>query len=74
MTLEEKFEQWAEDYKRQGRLEGMTLVVQRHLTRRFGPLPTEVIARISAATVEDIENWSDRLLDAKSLAEVFRHS
>ena len=41
-------------------------------TRRFGPLPTEVIARIAAATVEDIENWVDRLLDAQSLDEVFR--
>ena len=71
MPLEERFDQWAEDYKRQGRLEGMTLVVERHLTRRFGPLPTEVIARIAAATVEDIENWADRLLDAKSLDEVF---
>ncbi|MCC7277032.1 MAG: DUF4351 domain-containing protein [Chromatiaceae bacterium] len=74
MTLEERFDQWAEDYKRQGRLEGMTLVVQRHLTRRFGPLPTEVIACIAAATVEDMENWADRLLDAKSLDEVFRPS
>lgn len=74
MTLEERFDQWAEDYKRQGRLEGMTLVVERHLTRRFGPLPIEVIARIAAATVEDIENWADRLLDAKSLDEVFRPS
>ena len=74
MTLEERFDQWAEDYKRQGRLEGMTLVVERHLTRRFGPLPTEVIARIAAATFEDIENWADRLLDARSLDEVFRPS
>ena len=72
MTLEERFDQWAEDYKRQGRLEGMTRALQRQLTRRFGPLPTEVIARFATATVEDIENWADRLLDAQSLDEVFR--
>lgn len=78
MTLEEKFDQWAEDYKRQGRLvgllEGTTRALQRQLTRRFGPLPTEVIARFATATLEDIENWADRLLDAQSLDEVFRPS
>jgi hypothetical protein len=55
-------------------LEGMTLALQRLLTRRFGPLPTEVIARFAAATVEDMENWADRLLEAQSLDEVFRPS
>ena len=74
MTLEERFKQWADEYKRQGHLEGMTLALQRQLTRRFGPLPTEVIARFAAATVEDMENWADRLLDAQSLDEVFRPS
>jgi hypothetical protein len=52
----------------------MTLALQRLLTRRFGPLPTEVVARFAAATLEDMENWADRLLDAQSLDEVFRPS
>ena len=68
MTLAEKFDQWAEDYKR----EGETLVLQRLLARRFGPLPSEVIARISGAAVEEIDLWVDRVLDARSLDEVFR--
>lgn len=84
MTLEEKFEQWAEDYKREGRLEGLQearlearleggiRVLQRQLTRRFGPLPSEVITRISGASFEEVETWCDRLLDATSLAEVLR--
>ncbi len=55
MTLAEKFDQWAEDYKR----EGETLVLQRQLTRRFDPLPAEVVARFAAATLEDMENWAD---------------
>jgi hypothetical protein len=74
MTLAEKFDQWEENYKRQGHLEGMTLALQRLLTRRFGPLPTEVITRFATATVEDMENWADRLLEAQSLDEVFRPS
>nr|MBP8284532.1 Rpn family recombination-promoting nuclease/putative transposase [Chromatiaceae bacterium] len=68
MTLAEKFDQWAQDYKR----EGETLVLQRLLARRFGPLPTEVIARISGASVEEVDIWVDRVLDARSLDEVFR--
>jgi hypothetical protein len=76
MTLAEKFDQWAEQYKKEGRQEGRqegeTLLLQRLLARRFGPLPTAVIARIAAASVEEIETWGDRVLDAKSLDEVFR--
>lgn len=76
MTLEEKFKQWAEEYKREGRqegrLEGAIRALQRQLTRRFGPLPSEVITRISGASIEEVEVWCDRVLDAASLAEVLR--
>ena len=67
-SLADKFDQWAEDYKR----EGETLVLQRLLARRFGPLPSEVITRISGASIEEVEIWCDRLLDATSLVEVLR--
>ena len=62
----------AKEWRQEGRLEGKTLLLQRLLARRFGPLPTAVIARIAAATVEEIETWGDRVLDASSLDEVFR--
>lgn len=68
MTLEEKFEQWAEDHKREGAIR----LLQRQLTRRFGPLPNEVLTRISGASIEEVEVWCDRVLDATSLAEVLR--
>jgi hypothetical protein len=76
VTLTEKFDQWAEQYKRegrqQGRQEGETLLLQRLLVRRFGPLPAGVVARIAAASLEEIETWGDRVLDARTLDEVFR--
>jgi hypothetical protein len=76
MTLAEKFDQWAEEYMRQGMEKGVgqgeALLLQRQLTRRFGPLPAAVIARIAAASVPEIETWGDRVLDAASLDEVFR--
>ncbi len=81
MTLAEKFDQWAGQFKREGRqegrqegrLEGETLLLQRLLVRRFGPLPAGLVARIAAATVEEIETWGDRVLEARTLdEEVFR--
>jgi hypothetical protein len=45
---------------------------RRLLTQRFGPLPDGVEQRLHAATVQDLERWADRVLDAQSLDEVFR--
>lgn len=48
-------------------------MLQRLLVRRFGPLPAGVVARIAAATVEEIETWGYRVLEARILdEEVFR--
>lgn len=52
-------------------MEGETLVVQRQLTRRFGLWPTEVIAWIFRAAVQEIDIWVYRVLEASSLEEVF---
>ncbi len=80
MTLAEKFDQWAEEYKQEGQKEGQkegkkegeALVLQRLLSRRFGPLPPEVLGRIASASEEDINQWVDRILDAACLEDVFR--
>ena len=84
MTLAEKFDQWAKEYKqegqkegrkegrREGKKEGEALVLQRLLSRRFDPLPPEVLARIASASEEDINQWVDRMLDADCLDNVFR--
>jgi hypothetical protein len=57
--------------RQQWRLEGEILMLQRQLTRRFGPLPNGVLARIAATSAEEIDAWVDRVLDATSLDEVF---
>ena len=46
-------------------------MLQRQLTRRFGPLPNGVLARNAATSAEEIDTWVDRVLDATSLDEVF---
>lgn len=41
------------------------------LTRRFGELPELVKKRLQQATQDQLEQWSDRLLEASTLDAVF---
>ena len=54
-----------------GRLEGQVATLERQLTRRFGPLSEENRRRLDAATQEQLDHWTDRVLDARTLADVF---
>ncbi|MBL8723609.1 MAG: DUF4351 domain-containing protein [Planctomycetes bacterium] len=55
-----------------GLVAGRAATLGRLLTRRFGPLPSEVETRLQAATLAELDSWTDRILDAGSLREVFR--
>ncbi|WP_420887096.1 DUF4351 domain-containing protein [Candidatus Competibacter phosphatis] len=57
---------------KKGLAQGEALLLQRQLARRFGPLPSDVIAQLGTATTEQLECWGDRVLDAASLEDVFR--
>ena len=54
-----------------GETKGEAKLLMRQLSRRFQPLPNEVTDRIQKADPNTIEIWADRILDAKSLEEVF---
>jgi hypothetical protein len=41
------------------------------LEKRFGSLPADVVARIHSADVRQLDDWLLRILDARSLDEVF---
>ena len=58
--------------RQEGRQEGEQVLLQKLLTKRFGPLPGEVLEQLACASTEQIEAWADRVLDAASLDEVFR--
>jgi len=60
------------EYEQKGIEKGKALLLQHLLVRRFGALPSELVTRIGSATQAQIEGWSDRVLDAASLEEVFR--
>ena len=57
--------------KQEGKLEGEAAVLERQLTRRFGPLNEATRSRIRDADLEQLERWTDRILDAPTLAAVF---
>ena len=86
MTLAQRFDQWAQaDEERgiqkglkkgllRGRDEGQAQLLQRQLVHRFGPLPKQVLEQLAQANSEQLVEWSLRILDARSLDEVFTPS
>jgi hypothetical protein len=85
--LAERIEGWFEEATRKGVLQGIQqgkqeglqegmqqgegLLLRRQLQRRFGVLPETIDTRLSQASLAQLETWGDRVLDAKSLNEVF---
>ena len=51
--------------------QGEMILLRRMLVKRFGDLPKVIEARLTQASIADLELWGDRLLEAKTLAEVF---
>jgi flagellar biosynthesis/type III secretory pathway protein FliH len=56
----------------QGRREGAVVLLERLLEQRFGSLPQTVHKRLAKASLEQLEAWSDALVTAQSLRQVFR--
>ena len=50
--------------------EGKAEMLLRLLRRKFGELPEEAIARVRAASREDLDSWADSILFADSLDKV----
>ncbi|MFM7256634.1 MAG: DUF4351 domain-containing protein [Betaproteobacteria bacterium] len=55
----------------QGIQQGEVAVLMRQLHKRFGELPEEIELRLHKATLEPLEVWADRVLDARTINEVF---
>ncbi|WP_159619860.1 DUF4351 domain-containing protein [Ruania rhizosphaerae] len=73
----------AEQYIQRGRGEGLQqgraevqertrAMLTRLLTQKFGPLPEHHQDRIQHATTDDLDTWTDRILTAATLEDVFR--
>jgi flagellar biosynthesis/type III secretory pathway protein FliH len=55
----------------QGVKKGESTLLGRQLTLKFGALPEEVEQRLEQADCAQLEAWSERILFANSLDEVF---
>ena len=60
--------------KQEGLQEGERKVLERLLQRRFGILTPEITERLSDASPSVLENWAEKVLDAKTLDDVFDSS
>lgn len=58
--------------KAEGKAEGRAEALLRLLDRRFGPLDEPTAQRIRQAGLEDLDRWTDRVLDAATLPAVLR--
>jgi hypothetical protein len=65
------YEQAREQGLQQGLQQGRVTLLVKLITIKFGELPREYQARLEAATNEEIERYSERVLTADTLAAVF---
>ena len=72
--LEQGLERGIEQGIERGRAESERAVLARQLRRRFGGLPPEAAERLRRAPETELRTWADNVLDAETLADVFRSS
>ena len=58
----------------QGLQQGEALALRRLLAKRFGALPDDLAARIAAASLDQVETWFDRAIEAPSIDAVFEQN
>ncbi|MCC5789548.1 MAG: DUF4351 domain-containing protein [Opitutales bacterium] len=57
--------------REEGRQEGERMILQRLIARKFGELDYVSQEKLNHAGLEELECWGERILDAKTLEEVF---
>ncbi len=75
--LAERVTEWTQKWKMEGeakgRMEGRNAILSRLLSKRFGQniFDIRMQERLRNATPEELDRWAERILDAKTLEEVF---
>ncbi len=73
--LAESIDRWnreiREEGREEGRQEGEARVLLRQLRLKFGPLAPEIEERVRSADADRLLGWSERILTAESLQDVF---
>jgi flagellar biosynthesis/type III secretory pathway protein FliH len=64
-------EQGLEEGRKEGRKEGELLILTRQLAQKFGPLPEHRARRLQDADADTLLKWSERVLTAAAIEDVF---
>lgn len=62
---------FARELYEQGEKEGEIKMLSKLLEKRFGKLPAKVKKKVNAASLEQLEVWTDRLFEIQTLDELF---
>ena len=71
--LSERVKEWNKQSLERGMQQGALQMLKRQLEVKFGPLPKDVITQLNKADEETILNWSEQILAANSLGDIFGH-
>jgi hypothetical protein len=69
--LRETVQGWTRQWLEEGRQQGEALLLTRIIERKFGPIAGSERERIQNANVDELLEWGERLLTARTLSEVF---
>lgn len=72
MFIDEGWEKGLKKGLEEGRREGALALLERLLSKRFGPLPKTAQRKLAKADWLQLEAWSDVLHEATSLKQVFK--
>lgn len=72
--LQEGREKGLLEGRMEGRMEGQSELLQRQLRKRFGEVADreDVLTRLKQASCEQLDLWAERILDARTLEEIFK--
>ena len=69
--LAERVKEWTREWRAEGEAKGKADTLLRQLHRRFRSLPAGIEERVRAAGVDQLDEWSDRFVDAHTFEDVF---
>lgn len=70
--VEQNKQTWWKEGRQEGLREGAMETLLRQMHRRFGPVPDWVHARLARANLEILKAWTEKILEAGSIDDLFQ--
>ena len=71
--LAERVKEWNQESLERGMQKGAGQLLLRQLGKKFGDIPDKFVQQLHRADEEEILQWSDNILSAQTLGDVFGH-